>query len=742
MPTARFPTAIATQADLKLAANLVKSSLATSITASDTIVTVRDGSQFQPNMLLSIDQEIMAAGAVNGNNITIAQRGFDGTTAAPHAASAIVSVFIDAWHHNQPAAEIMAIENFLGPNGQNLTPSITSGSYIFPPQTPGGNLIAGTNVITLSPVPKGVNATDQGHWLYISGGTGTAEAVPITGGTAVAGASSGTVIVTCANTHTGAWTIQTATSGIEEALVALGAPGQVQIPSGQWIIHGPITIPAPVTSGWQSYAIVGMGRLVSTLLIAADFPLTVSGVFIPLYTATSCPGPRWSDFGVVFPQNYTLPVSGMTHWPPVIRSNNISAGSVLRLYISGAWQAVVVTGSSQVIGVWTFDDIEVSGYGPGVFSFDNAADTMRFSKIHVWPFQNSYASGSGNGIFDPAVVGLSIGQAASVMITDSYFLCGTGIRFVGVNGSAVITIANSGFDVFGVIDMSRPAGGIQANFTNCYFFQVASQAGFTPPSAIFVYGSSAPNLTVSNCSFYRSGNQPLASIVGPAGFNPEYGQVSFIGNLIFNGSNVAASVPLFDITNTTGAPLRVKIAENQISYSNNLTFTNPMLRVTGTGTALTFQNNVNAGSGSGTWLSIASDDEHFISGNVITGPLGSWTCNLPTSKAVGYYQDGRFEYAPPAPVSNVTGPNAVAVSGYNASYICNAAGGAIQLNLPFASQSRGQVFRLKKVDASANAVGFVPGGPDTIEGVNSTRNVTTQYATLAVISDGTGWWLS
>ena len=33
MPTARFPTAIATQADLKLAANLVKSSLATSITA-------------------------------------------------------------------------------------------------------------------------------------------------------------------------------------------------------------------------------------------------------------------------------------------------------------------------------------------------------------------------------------------------------------------------------------------------------------------------------------------------------------------------------------------------------------------------------------------------------------------------------------------------------------------------------------------------------------------------------------
>lgn len=113
----------------------------------------------------------------------------------------------------------------------SFTPQPLSGSL--------GSLIIGSNTITLTPVPLGVNGTDTAHYLYISGGTGTAEAVLITGGTAVSGATTGTVIITCANTHSGAWKVSSATSGIQEALV-VGT--SVCIPRGSWPIYAPSNI--------------------------------------------------------------------------------------------------------------------------------------------------------------------------------------------------------------------------------------------------------------------------------------------------------------------------------------------------------------------------------------------------------------------------------------------------------------------------------------------------------------------
>src|SRR5271166_915047 len=87
-------------------------------------------------------------------------------------------------------------------------------------QSPGGTLSAGSNTITLSPCPRGVdtsNNTAAPYGVYLSGGTGTAEAVPVTGGTCTPSASSGTIIVTVANSHSGAWTVGAANGGIQEA---------------------------------------------------------------------------------------------------------------------------------------------------------------------------------------------------------------------------------------------------------------------------------------------------------------------------------------------------------------------------------------------------------------------------------------------------------------------------------------------------------------------------------------------
>lgn len=259
-PTAVFPAAVATDAQLKVANNQISTALKVSAAVGDTILFVNSAAGFVPNCLVSIDQEIIAVAAVAaGPNpaLTVAPggRGFDGTSAAPHSPNAQVLMLIDAWHHNVVAAEVKAIQSFLGPNGQNIANisgnNVWSQSYKFS-QQPGGNLVPGNNSITLAPVPPGVNGSDQNHWLYVSGGTGTAEAVKITGGSAVAGAPSGQLIIQCANNHSGAWTISSASDGIMEAIIAGGSQGVVNLPLGVSNLYATLVVPTTVSLRGQS----------------------------------------------------------------------------------------------------------------------------------------------------------------------------------------------------------------------------------------------------------------------------------------------------------------------------------------------------------------------------------------------------------------------------------------------------------------------------------------------------------
>ena len=96
----------------------------------------------------------------------------------------------------------------------------------------------GTNSLTLTPVPLGVNGNDANHYLRISGGTGNAETVLITGGTAVSGAASGTIIFTTVNAHSGAWSIKSGSGGIFEAANVLIRNGK----SGTIVVDQPATI--------------------------------------------------------------------------------------------------------------------------------------------------------------------------------------------------------------------------------------------------------------------------------------------------------------------------------------------------------------------------------------------------------------------------------------------------------------------------------------------------------------------
>lgn len=86
----------------------------------------------------------------------------------------------------------------------------------------------------------------------------------------------------------------------------------------------------------------------------------------------------------------------------------------------------------------------------------------------------------------------------------------------------------------------------------------------------------------------------------------------------------------------------------------------------------------------------------------------------------------------------VTG--AVTLSDAYGTVLGDATLGAFAVTLPPAADLPGWTFRVKKVDASANAVTVTPDGTETIDGAAS-YPLTVQYQSVTVQSDGTGWWI-
>lgn len=157
---------------------------------------------------------------------------------------------------------------------------IFASDYDFAAQTPGGSLTAATPAsVTLTPCPAGVSHDNTDHKLRIFGGTGTAEAVLITGGDCESAAASGTIEFTPGNDHSGAWQVGSATFGAQEAV-------HVAAPLGTVFIKGSNTLYATITirttaAKTQHISLKGIDRASS--IIVADSTLTGPGILITDY---------------------------------------------------------------------------------------------------------------------------------------------------------------------------------------------------------------------------------------------------------------------------------------------------------------------------------------------------------------------------------------------------------------------------------------------------------------------------
>ena len=91
------------------------------------------------------------------------------------------------------------------------------------------------------------------------------------------------------------------------------------------------------------------------------------------------------------------------------------------------------------------------------------------------------------------------------------------------------------------------------------------------------------------------------------------------------------------------------------------------------------------------------------------------------------------------PVKSVTTDYTVADRDYT--ILGDTTSGPLTVTLPSAGGgSKGHVYNVKKIDATANAVTIAADGAETIDGA-TTYVINTQYTSRTVISDGIQWWI-
>jgi len=499
LPVPVYPSNIVTDASLKVAANQVATTLTTKVSSLDTLFRVSDTSRLVVDMLLTIDNEIVSVSAIDhASHIVTVVRGFDGTVPTSHNAGRLLQAFIDAWHHNSLAAEVKAIEAALGPNLSNITGStaIVSRNYAWL-QSPGGNLVVGNNMITLTPVPRGVNGSNQNHYVYVSGGTGAAEACLITGGTAVSGADTGTLIINCANAHSGFWTVGTATAGIQEAVhVSAGSGIPIQIPEGNNVINATTTI--PYTTALRGYG-MGLSRIISGPSMTTQHGFVFWGAGLVEYSVVE----DLMFFGI----------AGQTQgFAILVNTHNYFKAERVYIY---TWPSGVYFNNahiSQLTDVYVFDPEDVTGIGVHIQGLSSYV--TRLDRVVV---QGNTSPG---GTSQP-LAGLRIRQVADVIVKDCHFMvCKNGMLIDpsgGMGVSSVKCVATYFDNSWGNGVLIQPGAGsgvYRTEFLSCWFSDSKAGWGLLLTDS---EGGDINGVMVDECQFYRNSSSGMLADGGGAG---------------------------------------------------------------------------------------------------------------------------------------------------------------------------------------------------------------------------------
>lgn len=349
-------------------------------------------------------------------------------------------------------------------------PQYSANDFDFPAQSPSGTLSSGVpTTLTLSPVPLGVNGSDSNHYLYIPSCTGGAQSILITGGSAVSGGASGTVVFTPTNSCASGFTVGSSSSGIAEAFqyakdhaVGFGA-GTVLLTGKTYNACAPITFPIGVGTMLQG---TGDNFQGSRIVRCNSYP---SGNVINMLAG-----------GSVLTQIQMNNV-GITNGGSSLNNTGGSA-----IYVNGNFYTSPIINSVFVESGWN---------GITVDSGSVNANNFYYLQQNFYPYASNHGieflGASSQGVLRHANVGSQIAPGATklvagiyiassdgLQISDSNFYGSTGMLIEGGHGSNLddIYVSNTIFDTsttrsLDITGINAPNVFSNIRFDGCHFVE-------------------------------------------------------------------------------------------------------------------------------------------------------------------------------------------------------------------------------------------------------------------------------
>ena len=386
-----------------------------------------------------------------------------------------------------------------------------------------------------------MNGTNINYRMYVSGGTGTAEACLVVGGTGVSGATSGQIVIQCTYAHSGAWTISSAAGGVPEAVWANGGNGKsvdVLIPAPNdgtngIYVHAAISIPY---WGGASVRLRGPGRFGYVLQRASDYP---AGDLI-VYDGNNLVG------DTAYPGGSTsLTVRDMQIRNGETTFNNTSGAAIHikhAIYPHHSVEGVLIDNGRT--GIWVDDSSNV---------------TIRDS----WTYQEGTYAAAGYTSVAGLLLAGTVRPPAGIQVSDCVFFSadisqvgsmGAGVWITGADGIQISNSFSNGQSAVMIEGAAgRTIGGVYLDG------MILDTNGY---NGVAILGATAAGLFNN----IRVANSHIAGMVAGSGIvidpSTNADRVQIVGNNIVN-SNLYGIV-----VGGTGAKTSIELANNTIENAN------------------------------------------------------------------------------------------------------------------------------------------------------------------------------
>jgi hypothetical protein len=383
----------------------------------------------------------------------------------------------------------------------------------------------------------------------------------------------------------------------------------VQVGNGIIIPCGTYEITAPIAITAKGFQVRGENKTCVVITVGDRFSGNSAGVItFPTHVE---PGPVVSDLTIHFVQPNVASRDQMILYPPAIYAQSSPRFRIERVRIELAWNGIDMKGLG---GGAEILDLEMSAFNIGI-DIDNTVDTIRITSFHFWPF--GFGTLDPHIMGQPGVIGLNVGRADGVQISNSMTFAATGLRvYRSANGIAGLMISNFNFDTFGGIVMDS---GL-VSCTGCFF-----SAQRNTDTHVLMTGG---NLMINSAVFLKGapGPVPGVSLVGP-------GSIAISNSSIENyGGDLPFLLTKADAQNNslaTGGS--VILTGNNFHKVGNINYTFPVLGFFGHNPPrfTVTSNNIND-KGVGTGIFFHTDDAQWgkLADNVLLG----YSLSLPTSR--------------------------------------------------------------------------------------------------------------